>query len=134
MKKLLFILMLISIVSNCLAQVVSTTDLCNTEWVLRSPNCDGCKKFIAFTLSHKTDKVFFVEKQKTYNNKFDYYISPTIPKVFDKALVGKESKGKYIIQEVFGEVFWFEIQNLPRTSLSYIQSWEVHFATLKSNY
>ena len=93
MKKLLFILMLISIVSNCLAQVVSTTDLCNTEWVLRSPNCDGCKKFIAFTLSHKTDKVFFVEKQKTYNNKFDYYISPTIPKVFDKALVGKESKG-----------------------------------------
>ena len=79
MKKLLFILMLISIVSNCLAQVVSTTDLCNTEWVLRSPNCDGCKKFIAFTLSHKTDKVFFVEKQKTYNNKFDYYISPTIP-------------------------------------------------------
>ena len=65
MKKLLFILMLISIVSNCLAQVVSTTDLCNTEWVLRSPNCDGCKKFIAFTLSHKTDKVFFVEKQKT---------------------------------------------------------------------
>ena len=68
MKKLLFILMLISIVSNCLAQVVSTTDLCNTEWVLRSPNCDGCKKFIAFTLSHKTDKVFFVEKQKTYYN------------------------------------------------------------------
>lgn len=50
MKKLLFILMLISIVSNCLAQVASTTDLCNTEWVLRSPNCDGCKKFIAFTL------------------------------------------------------------------------------------
>ena len=29
MKKLLFILMLISIVSNCLAQIVSTTDLCN---------------------------------------------------------------------------------------------------------
>lgn len=117
MKKLLFILMLISIVSNCLAQVVSTTDLCNTEWVLRSPNCDGCKKFIAFTLSHKTDKVFFVEKQKTYNNKFDYYISPTIPKVFDKALVGKESKGKYIIQEVFCEVFWFEIQKLTKDEL-----------------
>lgn len=117
MKKLLFILMLISIVSNCLAQVVSTTDLCNTEWVLRSPNCDGCKKFIAFTLSHKTDKVFFVEKQKTYNNKFDYYISPTIPKVFDKALVGKESKGKYIIQEVFGEVFWFQILQFSSSEL-----------------
>ena len=109
--------MLISIVSNCLAQVVSTTDLCNTEWVLRSPNCDGCKKFIAFTLSHKTDKVFFVEKQKTYNNKFDYYISPTIPKVFDKALVGKESKGKYIIQEVFGEVFWFQILQFSSSEL-----------------
>ena len=102
MKKLLFILMLISIVSNCLAQIVSTTELCNTEWVLRS---------------HKTDKVFFVEKQKTYNNKFDYYISPTIPKVFDKALVGKESKGQYIIQEVFGEVFWSEIQKLTKDEL-----------------
>ena len=117
MKKLLFILMLISIVSNCLAQVVSTTDLCNTEWVLRSPNCDGCKKFIAFTLSHKTDKVFFVEKQKTYNNKFDYYISPTIPKVFDKALVGKESKGTYIIQELDGEFFWFQILQFSSSEL-----------------
>lgn len=66
MKKLLFILMLISIVSNCLAQVVSTTDLCNTEWVLRSPNCDGCKKFIAFTLSHKTDKVFIHVKVRIF--------------------------------------------------------------------
>lgn len=134
MKKLLFILMLISIVSNCLAQVVSTTDLCNTEWVLRSPNCDGCKKFIAFTLSHKTDKVFFVEKQKTYNNKFDYYISPTIPKVFDKALVGKESKGNISYRRCLVRSFGLRFKNLPRTSLSYIQSWEVHFATLKSNY
>ena len=97
--------------------IISTADLNGTKWKLVSPKDDGCLKNISFTLRSKIDRIAFVNEGKTYRYSIDYYISPTIPTKYNKDFVGKNRSGKYIIQCVYDEVFWFEVLKFTKKEL-----------------
>lgn len=109
MKKLIALLLMFVMANLCSAQTASTSKLNGTRWKLVSPTIDYCERYMAFTKSYRTTETKFTKEKKKYQFPLPYYISPSIPKNFDKTQVGKNRSGIYIIQYIDNKVFWFKI-------------------------
>lgn len=91
------------------AQTASTSKLNGTRWKLVSPTNDYCERYMSFTKSYRTTETKFIKENKQYKFPLAYYVSASIPKVFDKIQVGNNRSGAYIIQNIDDKVFWFKI-------------------------
>lgn len=52
-----------------------------------------------------------------YINKYLYYLADKASTSFDKNEVGQSTKGTYILQELNGGIFWFQICEYTSTKL-----------------
>lgn len=93
----------------CLAQTISTSSLNGTRWKLSYPASDYVERYMSFSYSNRTTETKFIKENKQYKFPLAYYVSASIPKVFDKTQVGKNRSGAYIIQNIDDKVFWFKI-------------------------
>lgn len=53
----------------------------------------------------------------THRNKYLYYLADKASTSFDKNEIGQSTKGTYILQELNGGVFWFQICEYTSTKL-----------------
>ena len=106
------------LVGICHAQVVSCHRLNGTRWKLVSPQIDYCDRTMSFSTTVRTTKTKFKTSGKEYKCPKSYYITTSIPTKFDKAQVGKNQSGRYIIQFVDDKVFWFKIISYDGKSIT----------------
>ena len=96
--KTIFLSFFMYISLSCIAQVsVSTSQLNGTKWQMTNPVFDEEEVVVSFTASIMTDKDHYPKDDYVSELKFKYYLSSSVPVVFEQSLVGKESKGSFIV-------------------------------------
>ena len=118
MKREIVLMILFAIVNICFSQTISTAELNGTRWKLVSPVYDYCERGMSFTMDTRTTTVKFKRNNKEFKFPLKYYLSPSIPKTFDSSQIGKNQKGRYIIQYVDDSVFWFKIVEVSSTKIT----------------
>ena len=97
----------------------------NTSWHLKEPSNPNVDTYFEFSDrvltnvsdAHYADTKFRKGLKKKYTNKYLYYIANQIPSSFDGKKVGQSGQGTYIIQELDGEFFWFQILQFSSSEL-----------------
>lgn len=73
---------------------------------------------MSFSNSYRTTETKFIKENKRYIFPGAYYVSASIPKVFDKSQVGKNRSGTYVIQNIDDKVFWFKIVKFNESEIT----------------
>lgn len=73
---------------------------------------------MSFSNSYRTTETKFIKENKRYIFPVAYYVSASIPKVFDKSQVGKNRSGTYVIQNIDDKVFWFKIVKFNESEIT----------------
>jgi len=83
------------------------------------PNENYHQSKIEFTKTKFNSTEIYTKINKTTNDSEQYYLSDTIPAVFDFSKVGKPSSGKYLLVYVSGyqEMYTFKIVSLTNDFL-----------------
>lgn len=105
--------------------VITLQQLKNTSWHLKEPSNPNVDTYFEFSDrvltnvsdAHYADTKFRKGLKKKYTNKYLYYIANQIPSSFDGKKVGQSGQGTYIIQELDGEFFWFQILQFSSSEL-----------------
>src|SRR5574344_1413701 len=108
MKKYILILFF-CLATNCFAQTFMISQIKNTKWRAEGRAGDGKEWIFKFSDKYFYDITTFYFNKKTYIIKNPYYLSSYIPDKFDASLVGKNTKGKYVIYKVTKDLCWFEL-------------------------
>lgn len=96
MKKFLFVISFMILSMFCSAQTVSVASLNGTKW----KRTEVLQCILDFSRSEVTEKVSRInDDSRIITNKKQYYVSNTIPAVFEFSKVGQNTrtKGKYIV-------------------------------------
>lgn len=107
------------------AQTLTALQLNKTKWHLVEPKDVYVDTYFEFSDSlltnisniHYPDTKMQKGFHKTYTNNYLYYVSNMITEQFDKKQVGTSSQGQYILQELDGDVFWFQVLKFTSTEL-----------------
>lgn len=103
------------------AQIFSVNQIKNIMWEEIDPTDPYCKGMIYFSGTDFFQSTLYLDgivKGKVNTNKHKYYLSPTKPVKFNKSLVGKNTKGKYLVVYVRNkELYVFEIKSLTKDKL-----------------
>lgn len=106
-------------------EVVTMQQLEGTKWQMKEPNNKNVDTHFEFSdryitcISdvHYPDTKFRKGLKHKYINKYLYYLADKASTSFDKNEVGQSTKGTYILQELNGGVFWFQICEYTSTKL-----------------
>lgn len=109
----------------CDTQIVTPQQLKNTSWHLKEPSNPNVDTYFEFSDrvltnvsdAHYADTKFRKGLKKKYINKYSYYIANQVPSCFDSKKVGQLLKGSYIVQELDGDFFWFQIIQFSSSEL-----------------
>ena len=123
MKREIILMILFTFVNICFAQTISTSELNGTMWKEVSPTYDYCERGMTFTMDTRTTSTKFYKTGKKFNCPLKYYLSPSIPKTFDRTQIGKNRKGNYIIQYVDDCVFWFKVVEISSTKMTLLSKY-----------
>lgn len=126
-KKYLFIIIsLLFCACQINAQkVITMQQLKATKWQLKEPSNKNVDTYFEFSDRYITciSDVHYPDtklrkglKQK-YTNNYLYYLANNASTSFDKKKVGQITKGAYIIQELNGGDFWFQISEFTSNKL-----------------
>lgn len=118
MRNILVISLVFLLSMVCHAQKIATSELNGTKWKEISPTYDYCERGMTFTMDTRTTSTKFYKTGKEFNCPLKYYISSSIPETFDSSQIGKNRKGRYIIQYVDNSVFWFKIVDISSTKIT----------------
>lgn len=118
MRKSLIIALVFLLSMVCHAQKIATSELNGTKWKLVSPVSDYCERGMSFTMTTRTTTAKFKKNKKEFQFPLKYYLSSSIPEIFDSSQIGKNRKGSYIIQYVDNSVFWFKIVDISSTKIT----------------
>lgn len=95
MIQYLLLLLLIFNCGKCSAEYGSYM-INGTKWSLQ--DIGNHKHYIEFGSSTITHTQYFLQTDKTIVGTCLFYFSPTIPDKFDQSMVGKGTRGKYLIE------------------------------------
>lgn len=106
-------------------EVVTMQQLEGTKWQMKEPNNKNVDTHFEFSdryitcISdvHYPDTKFRKGLKHKYINKYLYYLADKASTSFDKNEVGQSTKGTYILQELNGGIFWFQICEYTSTKL-----------------
>ena len=106
-------------------EVVTMQQLEGTKWQMKEPNnknvdtyFESSDRYITCISDvHYPDTKFRKGLKHKYINKYLYYLADKAPTSFDKKEVGQSTKGTYILQELNGGAFWFQICEFTSTKL-----------------
>lgn len=122
MKRVFIIFAIIFCATALFAQDVTISQLKNKSWIEMYPNISYRKSQICFS-----DKEFIETSTylvgntngKTIINRNKYYLSSYKPKYFNDSLVGKDTKGKYLIVKLQDKYLYvFEIISITENELT----------------
>lgn len=103
------------------AQTISVNQIKNVMWEEIEPSDPYCKGMIYFSNTDFFQSTLYLDgivNGKVNTNNHKYYLSPTKPRKFDKSLVGKNTKGKYLVVYVRNkELYVFEIESVTKDKL-----------------
>lgn len=120
MKKLILILC-ITFCFSCTNAQFSVSQLKGCVWDEVAPVISYRKSYISFTDTDCITSSYYVSgivKGNVITNKNKYYLSSLRPKVFNKSLVGKNTKGKYIVTYLKGKYLRVaEIKSITKDEL-----------------
>jgi len=108
-----------SLCSICMAQSISSSSIMNTKWIRSYPNEKDHQSIIEFTKTKFNSTEIYTKINKTTSDSEQYYLSDTVPSVFDFSKVGKQSSGKYLLVYVadYQEMYIFKIVSLTNDIL-----------------
>lgn len=96
--KTLFLSFFMCISSLCVAQVsVCISQLNGTKWQMIDPVFEEEEVILSFSPSFMIDRDNYPKDDYVFELKFKYYLSDSVPIVFEDSLVGKESKGSFLV-------------------------------------
>lgn len=96
--KTLFLSFFMCISSLCVAQVsVCISQLNGTKWQMIDPVFEEEEVILSFSPSFMIDRDNYPKDDYVFELKFKYYLSNSVPIVFEDSLVGKESKGSFLV-------------------------------------
>lgn len=106
-------------------EVITMQQLEGTKWQMKEPNNKNVDTFFEFSdryitcISdvHYPDTKFRKGLKHKYINKYLYYLADKASTSFDKNEIGQSTKRTYILQELNGGVFWFQICEYTSTKL-----------------
>lgn len=100
MKRLVFLLILLTCLLESEAQKVSISLLKSAKWELASPDYSSYRHtMFQFTDSQLKETIYYKKEKKSLSASNSFYLSDTKAEYFDDQQVGKMSKGRYIIQK-----------------------------------
>lgn len=121
MKRIIFYIYFIMCVASSSAQEYSLSQLKNTMWEEYSPLSSYSRGMIYFSDTNFIQSTMYFGgrvngKINTYKSL--YYLSKTKHKTFNKSLVGKNTKGKYLVVCVRNkDLYVFEIKSITKNEL-----------------
>lgn len=106
-------------------EVVTMQQLEGTKWQMKEPINKNVDTYFEFSdryitcISdvHYPDTKFRKGLKHKYINKYLYYLADKASTPFVKNEVGQSTKGAYILQELNGSAFWFQICEFTSTKL-----------------
>ncbi len=126
MKKFLyFTVFLLLALCDVKAQTVQLQQLKDTKWHMKEPNNTNVDTYFSFSDKvltnvsevHYPDTKYGKGLNRKYVNRYSYYLADNIPDCFDKNKVGQTECGAYIVQELDGMPFCFQILHFSSSEL-----------------
>jgi hypothetical protein len=128
LKKILSILALFSSLSVNAQMTVTLSKLKNTSWNIERNGKIDAEDIYSFG----SDKILWysvTENSKDLRFTYNYYLTTTLPKKYDSSLVGKNTKGCYIVRynPVMDEFIYYIIKTFDLSTGTMVllpRSWE----------
>ncbi len=119
MKLLYFIFMCLLTCIPAIGQGFSVSQLKDVVWLRTSPKTDYVFK-IKFTDTELQTTEINEHTGKTWIFKYPYYMSDVRTDDFDSTMVGKETKGKFILIQIQGNVHTIKILGVSKDFLTVV--------------
>ncbi len=119
MKLLYFIFMCLLMCIPAVGQSFSVSQLKDVVWLRTSPKTDYVFK-IKFTDTELQTTEINEHTGKTWIFKYPYYMSDVRTDDFDSTMVGKETKGKFILIQIQGNVHTIKILGVSKDFLTVV--------------
>ena len=119
MKLLYFIFMCLLMCIPAVGQSFSVSQLKDVVWLRTSPNTGEVFK-MKFTDMELQITETFDHNGETWVFKYPYYMSDVRTDDFDSTMVGKETKGKFILIQIQGNVHTIKILGVSKDFLTVV--------------
>ncbi len=117
MKKVLLIL--ITLISVCAhAQTYKISQLTGTKWMLCVGDTSRVKRVWEFSNKTLKTSTLFKSINKSNNFTYNYYLSVSPTETFSSGLIGKDTKGEYIVLQKRDGIECMKIENLTDHTLN----------------
>ena len=119
MKKVLLIL--ITLISVCAhAQTYKIFQLAGTKWILCVGDTSRVKRVWEFSNKTLKTSTSFKSINKSNNFTYNYYLSVSPTETFSSGLIGKDTKGEYIVLQKRDGIECMKIENLTDHTLKVV--------------
>ena len=119
MKKVLLIL--ITLISVCAqAQTYKISQLAGTKWILCVGDTSRVKRVWDFSDKTLKTSTLFKSINKSNNFTYNYYLSVSPTETFSSGLIGKDTKGEYIVLQKKDGIECMKIENLTDSTLKVV--------------
>ncbi len=116
MKKVLLIL--ITLISVCAqGQTYKISQLAGTKWILCVGDTSRVKRVWEFSNKTLKTSTSFKSINKSNNFTYNYYLSVSPTETFSSGLIGKDTKGEYIVLQKRDGIECMKIENLTDHTL-----------------
>jgi hypothetical protein len=116
MKKVLLIL--ITLISVCAqGQTYKISQLAGTKWMLCVGDTSRVKRVWEFSNKTLKTSTSFKSINKSNNFTYNYYLSVSPTETFSSGLIGKDTKGEYIVLQKRDGIECMKIENLTDHTL-----------------
>ena len=119
MKKVLLIL--ITLISVCAqGQTYKISQLAGTKWILCVGDTSRVKRVWEFSNKTLKTSTLFKSINKSNNFTYNYYLSVSPTETFSSGLIGKDTKGEYIVLQKRDGIECMKIENLTDHTLKVV--------------
>ncbi|MBR1491965.1 MAG: hypothetical protein IJ610_04350 [Bacteroidaceae bacterium] len=119
MKKVLLIL--ITLISVCAqGQTYKISQLAGTKWILCVGDTSRVKRVWDFSDKTLKTSTSFKSINKSNNFTYNYYLSVSPTETFSSGLIGKDTKGEYIVLQKRDGIECMKIENLTDHTLKVV--------------
>ena len=119
MKKVLLIL--ITLISVCAqGQTYKISQLAGTKWILCVGDTSRVKRVWDFSDKTLKTSTLFKSINKSNNFTYNYYLSVSPTETFSSGLIGKDTKGEYIVLQKKDGIECMKIENLTDHTLKVV--------------
>ena len=119
MKKVLLIL--ITLISVCAqGQTYKISQLAGTKWILCVGDTSRVKRVWEFSNKTLKTSTSFKSINKSNNFTYNYYLSVSPTETFSLGLIGKDTKGEYIVLQKRDGIECMKIENLTDSTLKVV--------------